>query len=54
LFLFLAVETGLQVGLGVVGGLAVGGQGQLDGLGTRLQLLLLVFFEQVDHLLVGV
>jgi hypothetical protein len=40
--------------LGVVGWLASGWERELDRLGTRLKLLLLVFFEQVDHLLVRV
>lgn len=46
------VETRFQVGLGVVSGLPVGGEGQLDLLGARLQLLFLVIFEEVNHLLV--
>jgi hypothetical protein len=46
------VETRFQVGLGVVCGLPVGREGQLDLLGARLQLLFLVIFEEVDHLLV--
>jgi hypothetical protein len=52
--LLLVVETRFQISLGVISGLSVGGQGQLDLLGTRLQLLFLIFFEQIDHLLVRV
>jgi hypothetical protein len=53
LFLLLfVVETRFQVGLGVICGLPVGGERQLDLLGARLQLLFLVIFEEVDHLLV--
>ena len=52
--LLIVVESGLQVGLRVVGRLSVGRQRQFDLLGTALQLLFLILSKQVDQLLVRV
>ena len=52
--LIFLVEAGLQVGLGVIHGLPVGGKRQVNRLRALLKLHLMLLFEQVYHLLLGV